>query len=155
MQNERVWGYAPYMRTALLAALALTGCDRGQPRDRAPPPPSNPLPGNAASATKACTLAPVPLTYPAAKRLVAIGDIHGDLGGARAALKAAGAIDDKDQWIGGDLVVVQTGDVLDRGDDESKIIELLEKLSTDAKSAGGAVIQLIGNHELIDRKSVV
>ena len=87
---------------------------------------------------------------PAPKRAVAIGDLHGDLGGARAALRAAGAIDDADRWIGGDLVVIQLGDVLDRGNDESKIFELLDRLDRDAHAAGGGVIQLIGNHELMN-----
>jgi len=97
-----------------------------------------------------CTLAPIPLRVPAPKRLVAIGDFHGDLVGARGALRAAGAIDEHDKWIGGELVVVQTGDVLDRGDDEQAILELLERLSTEAHAAGGAVIQLLGNHELMN-----
>lgn len=84
------------------------------------------------------------------KRLVAIGDLHGDLGGMRAAFKTAGAIDDRDRWIGGDLVVVQTGDVLDRGDDEQAMIDLLLDLERQAKAAGGAVIWLMGNHELMN-----
>lgn len=138
------------MRSVLFAVLALAACDRGQPRDTPPPPPSKPLPAPAASATKACTLAPVPLRYPAPRRLVAIGDIHGDLGGARAALKTAGAIDDKDRWVGGDLVIVQTGDVLDRGSDEKAIYELLFSLRDQAAKAGGAVILLLGNHELMN-----
>ena len=87
---------------------------------------------------------------PAAKRVVAIGDLHGDLAATRSALKAAGAIDDQDRWIGGELVVVQTGDVLDRGDDEQAILDLLYKLEVDAKAAGGALIPLLGNHELMN-----
>ena len=141
------------MRTVLLAVLALSACDRGQSRDTPPPPstkPSAPLPAPAAVATKACTLAPVPLKYAAPKRLVAIGDLHGDLGGTRSALKAAGAIDDKDKWIGGDLVIVQTGDVLDRGNDEKAIYELLFALRDQARAAGGDVIMLLGNHELMN-----
>ena len=139
------------MRSVLFALLAVTACDRGHSRDTPPPPPpSQPLPAPAASATKACTLAPVPLRYPEPKRLVAIGDIHGDLGGARSALKAAGAIDGNDTWIGGDLVVVQTGDVLDRGDDEKAIYDLLFSLRDQAAAAGGALILLLGNHELMN-----
>jgi len=84
------------------------------------------------------------------KRLVAIGDLHGDLGGTRAALRAAGAIDDRDRWIGGQLVVVQTGDVLDRGDDEQAILDLIARLEREAQAAGGAVIMLLGNHELMN-----
>jgi hypothetical protein len=122
----------------LLIAM-LAACENKH--DAAPAPPPR---------TPSCNLAALPLRLPAPKRLVAIGDLHGDLGGARAALRAAGAINLDDRWTGGDLVVVQTGDVLDRGDDEHKILELLARLDGEAKQAGGAIVQLIGNHELMN-----
>ena len=84
------------------------------------------------------------------KRAVAIGDLHGDLNAARAALRTAGAIDANDKWIGGDLAIIQTGDILDRGDGESQILDLFAKLATDAHESGGQVIQLLGNHELMN-----
>lgn len=85
-----------------------------------------------------------------AQRIVAFGDVHGDLDATRRALRLAGAIDDDDRWIGGRLVVVQTGDQLDRGDDEVAVLRLLERLSRDAARAGGAVHVLNGNHELMN-----
>jgi len=91
-----------------------------------------------------------PLRLPAAPRIVAMGDWHGDLDAARAALRLAGAIDAEDRWIGGDLVVVQTGDQLDRGDQERAILDLLDRLATEARAAGGAVHALLGNHELMN-----
>jgi hypothetical protein len=97
-----------------------------------------------------CAVESVPARLPAARRVVAIGDLHGDLAAARAALKLAGAIDDHDAWIGGALVVVQLGDVLDRGDGEQAIVDLFEKLEGEAKAAGGALIWLLGNHELMN-----
>ncbi|MGE0402898.1 MAG: metallophosphoesterase, partial [Kofleriaceae bacterium] len=97
-----------------------------------------------------CNLAPLPLRRPKPERLVAIGDLHGDLAATRSAFKAAGAIDDADNWIGGGLVVVQTGDVLDRGDDEQAILDLLFALEGKAKAAGGELIFLNGNHELMN-----
>ncbi len=93
---------------------------------------------------------PLETRYPAPQRVVAIGDLHGDMEATRGALRMAGAIDDRDRWIGGDLVVVQTGDVLDRGDDEDAIIGLLERLDGEARSQGGAVHALNGNHELMN-----
>lgn len=104
----------------------------------------------AITAAKTCSLPPIGLTISMPQRAVAIGDLHGDLEAARAALRTAGAIDADDKWIGKDLTVVQTGDVLDRGEGESKILELLERLDTEAHAQGGAVIQLIGNHELMN-----
>lgn len=87
-----------------------------------------------------------------AKRIVAIGDLHGDLGTTRQALRLAGAIDNSDHWIGGDLVVVQTGDQLDRGDEERAILELLDTLQVEAQAAGGALHILNGNHELMNAR---
>jgi hypothetical protein len=129
---------------AATLSLGLGACDRHRAHDEAPPPPSAP------AAASGCTIAPLPLRLPAPRRLVAIGDLHGDLGGARAVLRAAGAIDERDRWIGGDLVVVQTGDVLDRGDDERALLDLIGELETQAHAAGGGFVALLGNHELMN-----
>jgi hypothetical protein len=90
--------------------------------------------------------------YPAAAHIVAIGDVHGDLDATRRALRLAGAVDEHDRWIGGRLVIVQTGDQLDRGDDEVAVLQLLERLRRDAARAGGAVHVLNGNHELMNAR---
>lgn len=79
-----------------------------------------------------------------------MGDVHGDLDATRRALRLAGAIDAADTWIGGKLVVVQTGDQLDRGDDERKILDLFARLRDEAQRAGGEFISLNGNHELMN-----
>lgn len=92
----------------------------------------------------------VPTRYPAARRMAAIGDVHGDLEATRQALRLAGAIDEDDRWIGGDLVVVQTGDQLDRGDDEPEILALLDRLRVEAEEAGGELHVLNGNHEIMN-----
>jgi hypothetical protein len=86
----------------------------------------------------------------ASDRIIAIGDLHGDLEAARAALRLGGAIDAGDRWIGGKLVVVQTGDILDRGDQEEGIMILFRRLGEEARSAGGDVHVLNGNHELMN-----
>jgi hypothetical protein len=92
----------------------------------------------------------LPTHFPAAPRIVAIGDVHGDLDATRRALRLAGAIDATDRWIGGNLVVVQTGDQLDRGDEERAILRLFERLAVEAATAGGAFHALNGNHELMN-----
>jgi hypothetical protein len=84
-------------------------------------------------------------------RVVAIGDVHGDLAATRAALRLAGAIDASDNWIGGaSLTVVQLGDQLDRGDDEREILDFFVRLSAAAAAAGGRFVALNGNHELMN-----
>ena len=82
--------------------------------------------------------------------LVALGDLHGDLAATHAALRLARLIDEKGRWTGGDSVLVQTGDILDRGNDEQEILELFERLGKQAREAGGAVHVLNGNHELMN-----
>jgi hypothetical protein len=90
------------------------------------------------------------LRRPAPERLVAVGDLHGDLEATRRAFRLAAVIDDRDRWIGGKTVVVQTGDQLDRGDDERAILDFLERIAREAEATGGAVIALNGNHEVMN-----
>lgn len=96
-------------------------------------------------------LRPLPPTVlPPRGHVVALGDLHGDVTAARAALRLAGAIDERDRWVGGDMALVQTGDVLDRGDTERDILDLLESLKDQALRSGGVVLALNGNHELMN-----
>lgn len=137
----------------VLLSLTSAGCDgEASPPPAAAPPAVAPGPAKpSSSASPPSPPAPGPTTrLPAPPRLVAIGDVHGDFEATRAVLRLAGAIDDQDRWIGKDLVVVQTGDQLDRGDGERKILELLERLVGEAKQAGGALHVLNGNHELMN-----
>ena len=90
---------------------------------------------------------PTPTILPGAQRLVGVGDVHGDFDAARAVLRLAGVLDEADHWSGGETVVVQVGDQLDRGDGEQAILELFEQLSEEAFAAGGGFYPLIGNHE--------
>jgi len=93
---------------------------------------------------------PPPSIVDAPDRLVGFSDVHGDLNATRAVLQLAGLIDDSDTWIGGDTVVVQTGDQLDRGDDEQAILDLFESLSEQSWEDGGAFYPLLGNHETMN-----
>jgi len=86
----------------------------------------------------------------ASGRVVAVGDLHGDLDVTRRVLRAAGAIDSADHWVGGKLVLVQTGDTIDRGDDDRAVIDLLERLRVEARKAGGELVAMSGNHEIMN-----
>jgi len=140
MPSERGVGFA------LTAALAFTvACDRKHPQPAPPPPPSATPPP-----PPACTLQPLPLKVTPPGRVVAVGDLHGDYGATLDVLRAAKLIDDNAHWIGGNATLVQTGDVLDRGDGESQILALLDRLRDEAAKVGGQVVQLLGNHELMN-----
>jgi hypothetical protein len=131
----------------VFSGVSLAGCDRGPTPAPAPPAPSAKATATPTSTTSAEDAS---MRLPAPARLVAIGDLHGDIEATRKVLRLAGAIDDKDGWVGGALWVVQTGDQLDRGDGERAIVDLFERLAGEAKAAGGAVIALNGNHEVMN-----
>ncbi|EFJ12512.1 hypothetical protein SELMODRAFT_123773 [Selaginella moellendorffii] len=86
------------------------------------------------------------------RRIVAVGDLHGDLRQTKRALRVAGVLsdDEQDNWTGGTTVLVQVGDILDRGPDEIAILSLLWHLTEQARSKGGAVFQVHGNHETMN-----
>ena len=84
------------------------------------------------------------------EKIVAIGDVHGDYDAFARLLQAAGLIDENHDWAGGAAHLVQTGDVLDRGPDSRKVMDLLMKLEEQSRRQGGYVHALIGNHEAMN-----
>lgn len=97
--------------------------------------------------------------FPPKKRIIVIGDIHGDYKLTLMCLSEMKLINNKGDWCGGSTWVVQMGDQVDRGgrgqfiNDENsdiRIINLFEKLNNQAVKTGGAVISLLGNHELMN-----
>ena len=115
----------------------------------------------------------VPAIIPAQKKIVVFGDIHGDYAltiDLFLKAKLINFIDDKIVWCGGSTYVVQVGDQIDRCrpnvilgltcdnnnttyNDEAndiKILELFNYLHLEALKVGGAVISLLGNHELMN-----
>jgi hypothetical protein len=86
-------------------------------------------------------------------RILAIGDIHGDIQKLLDCLFIAGLIaQDADgiRWVGDDATVVQLGDVLDRGDAEISTVLLIRELDKQARLFGGAFHMLNGNHESLN-----
>ncbi len=84
------------------------------------------------------------------RRIVAVGDVHGALEPFAAILQQAGLIDGQRRWSGGNAVLVQTGDVFDRGDGVRGALDLLMRLEDEARRAGGRVEPLLGNHEIMN-----
>jgi hypothetical protein len=89
-------------------------------------------------------------TWTGVSRVVAVGDIHGDFKALTDILRSAGIIDSKGRWTGGTTHLVQTGDILDRGSESRKVMDLLMSLEKDAAKAGGKVHPLLGNHEAMN-----
>jgi hypothetical protein len=83
-------------------------------------------------------------------RRVAVGDVHGDYQTFRRLLGRLGIIDAEGRWAGGDQHLIQTGDIVDRGPDSRRAVELLMRLEEESRSAGGRVTVLLGNHEVMN-----
>jgi hypothetical protein len=81
-------------------------------------------------------------------RIVAIGDVHGAYDRFVEILKVAGIIDGGLHWAAGKTHVIQLGDILDRGDDSRKAMDLARALEREAEKAGGRMHLLLGNHEI-------
>ena len=83
-------------------------------------------------------------------RVVALGDIHGSLDKLSVTLRAAGLIDDELRWKGGKDHLVLCGDLVDRGTEDRKVLDLVQALQEEARRAGGRVHVLLGNHEALN-----
>ncbi len=118
----------------VLAVAAVVGC-RSQP---------------AISGTEPAPAPPGPQAATDTVRVVAIADLHGDLERGLAVLRLAGVVGKDGHWCGGETVLVQTGDLLDRGDDGVEVIDLMQRLETEAAEVGGRVEVLLGNHEVMN-----
>lgn len=99
----------------------------------------------------------------ASHKIVAIGDIHGDLTSLLVILFGAQLINNNLEWIGGNTFVVFTGDILDNyrnkyfintmkqhPADEITIISFLADLNQQAIKTEGRVLLCLGNHELLN-----
>src|SRR5206468_5548511 len=71
------------------------------------------------------------------ERIVAIADVHGAYDRYVEILRKAEIINSNDHWAGGKAHFVQLGDVVDRGDDSRKALDLLRRLEREATAAGG------------------
>lgn len=139
---------SPAAVLALLSSFS-AGCDRTPEAKPDPAPiaaPRAPAVAPRASAGASTT----GYRLPATSRVIAVGDLHGDLNALRATLRLAGALDGDDRFVGKDLTLVQTGDQIDRGDQDREVLDVLEKLEHDARAAGSVLHVLNGNHELMN-----
>lgn len=110
----------------------------------------------------------IPLILSPKHRIIALGDLHGDFDLTIKMLKLANVINDNNHWIGKDTYVVQVGDQLDNCrpieahsqcpetnnkstiPQDIKVFNFMTNLHKEAKQTNGAVISLIGNHELMN-----
>ncbi|HEY4363997.1 MAG TPA: metallophosphoesterase [Bryobacteraceae bacterium] len=89
-------------------------------------------------------------TFEGVERIVAIGDIHGDLNALLTVLRAAKLVDARENWTGGKTHLVIPGDFIDRGNASRKVMDLLMALEPQAQKAGGRLHPMLGNHEAMN-----
>ena len=97
--------------------------------------------------------------YPKKDRVIVIGDLHGDYQKTISLFKSLKLIDNSLNWVAfpKKTFVVQLGDQLDGGGrgegdtkGELKLINFMEEINEKAQTVGGAVLSLIGNHEVMN-----
>jgi len=89
-------------------------------------------------------------TWTNVPRIVAISDPHGAYAELVRTLQNADVIDSDRDWSGGDTHLVITGDLMDRGADSRKVMDLIMQLEEQAVADGGMVHLLLGNHEVMN-----
>ena len=88
--------------------------------------------------------------FETSEKIVSVGDIHGDLNALVSIMQKAKILDTNNNWIAGKTHFVSTGDILDRGPESRKIMDLFIKLEKQATAAGGQMHILLGNHEVMN-----
>lgn len=92
----------------------------------------------------------MPAIYPAPSKMLVLSDIEGNFGSFRQLLQANGIIDENYNWRFGQGHLVLAGDMFDRGSQVTECLWLIYSLEAKAKTAGGMVHFILGNHEIMN-----
>lgn len=87
------------------------------------------------------------------QRVVSVADLHGDFLHFQEIMEDLGLATfsgAKATWTGGNAVLVSTGDTADRGEHSRSIFLAFKSLAAQAAAAGGEVVNLLGNHDLMN-----
>jgi hypothetical protein len=84
------------------------------------------------------------------ERVVAFADVHGAYTELLALLRETAIVDAEGRWAAGHTHLVSLGDLLDRGADSRRVMDLLIRLQGEAEAAGGQVHVVLGNHEAMN-----
>ena len=93
---------------------------------------------------------PAPAGAQEAPHVVVIGEVQGASNTVTSLLKHLQLIDGDAHWSGGASVLVQTGDLMDKGENIRETLDLFMRLQEEAEAAGGRVVVLMGNHEALN-----
>lgn len=97
----------------------------------------------------------IPWKWSGVDKTTVIGDLHGDYESFIRILRGTEVVDSELHWAAGNSHFVQTGDIMDRGPEARKILDLIMRLEREAAAAGGMVHVLLGNHEELNLTGIV
>lgn len=97
----------------------------------------------------AASAEPVSWQWSNVERVVVFADVHGAHAELTGVLRQAGVIDAQGRWAGGRTHLVSLGDLMSRGPESRKVLDLLMRLEVEARAAGGDVHVVLGNHEVM------
>ncbi|WP_196140220.1 metallophosphoesterase [Aliikangiella sp. G2MR2-5] len=84
------------------------------------------------------------------EKIFVVGDIHGAYDAITKSLQTMKLVDDGLSWSGGKNHLVSLGDMLDRGPESKKVMDLFIRLQKEADAVGGKVHVVLGNHEVMN-----
>jgi hypothetical protein len=82
-------------------------------------------------------------------RIWAVGDIHGARQRLLELLCEADIVDTQQRWAAGEATGICIGDYFNRGEDGAGVALMLQGLQQQARRAGGELIPLLGNHDVL------
>jgi len=82
--------------------------------------------------------------------IVVVGEVQGSATTVTKLLIHLGLADAQGHWVGGDTVLIQTGDLMDDGENVRAVLDLFMRLQEEAPAAGGRMVVLLGNHEVMN-----
>jgi hypothetical protein len=88
--------------------------------------------------------------YLASNKMLIISDIEGNYNAFASFLYSNKVIDKNHNWIFNTSKLVLVGDFVDRGKNVTQVLWLIYKLEQQAKTCGGQVHFILGNHEVLN-----
>lgn len=93
-----------------------------------------------------------PFKYPFPDKIFALSDIEGNFNTCVNLLQQHNVLDQNLSWVYGEGHLVIIGDIFDRGNHQTELLWLFYKLEKEAKTAGGYLHLILGNHEVMNLK---
>ncbi|HUX49466.1 MAG TPA: metallophosphoesterase [Spirochaetia bacterium] len=84
------------------------------------------------------------------RRIVALGDIHGNIEAFRQLVVGLGIVSASMRWVAHNTILVQIGDICDRGTESRSIYRMIAEWQKQAPLVGSEVHLLLGNHEVME-----